>query len=157
MILVLLGTQDNDFHRLIASVEENIVNGNIQDEVIVQSGYTKYNSDKMRIFSMIPKDEIEALIEKAEFVITHAGVGSIETSLEKGKKVIVVPRLKKFGEHINDHQLDIEREFSRKGFVLGVEDPKNLGMALNKVHKFIPALYEQDNSNMIKIITDFIG
>ena len=144
-------------HRLMESVEENIENGNIKDEVIVQSGYTKYNSENMKIFNMIPKQDMEKLVERADLVITHAGVGSIEMALAKGKKVIVVPRLKQYGEHINDHQLDIEREFTKKGFVIGIEDVNDLGNALKKACKFIPNNYEHKNGNMINIIKTFIG
>ena len=118
MILVLLGTQNNNFNRLLKKVEENIINGNIKEEVIVQAGYTKYTSNNMKIFDMIPMREIETLVKKANFIITHAGVGSIEMALQNGKKVIAVPRLKKYGEHINNHQLDIEKEFSKKGLVI---------------------------------------
>ena len=42
MILVMLGTQNNDFHRLLDEIEKNIANGNIKEEVIVQAGFTKY-------------------------------------------------------------------------------------------------------------------
>ena len=55
MILVLLGTQNNNFNRLLEKVEENIINGNIKEEVIVQAGYTKYTSNNMKIFDMISK------------------------------------------------------------------------------------------------------
>ena len=96
MILVLLGTQNNDFHRLLDEIEKNIYLKNINQEVVVQAGFTKYKSEKMKIFSMMPKNELEDLIEKADLVITHAGIGSIEMSLEKNKKVIAVPRLKKY-------------------------------------------------------------
>ena len=87
MILVLLGTQNNDFHRLLDEIEKNIANGNINDQVIVQAGFTKYKSDKMKIFSMTSKENLEDLIKKADLIITHAGVGSIEMSLEHNKKV----------------------------------------------------------------------
>ena len=56
MVLVLLGTQNNDFSRLLKEVERNIDIGNIKEEVIVQAGFTKYKSDKMKVFNMIPKN-----------------------------------------------------------------------------------------------------
>lgn len=158
MILVLLGTQNNDFRRLLDEIEKNIEIGNIQEEVIVQAGYTKYKSDKMRIFNMISREELEKLVNKSNFVITHAGVGSIEMSLEKNKKVIAVPRLKKYGEHVNDHQKDIEQEFDKKGWIIGVDDVKNLDLALQKVQKFIPNKYEKlgNSQQMVNIIKTFI-
>ena len=44
MILVLLGTQNNSFHRLLEEIEKNIEDGTIKEEVVVQAGYTKFTS-----------------------------------------------------------------------------------------------------------------
>lgn len=157
MILVLLGTQNNDFHRLLQEVEKNIENGNINEEVIVQAGYTKYHSDIMKIFGMTSKEELEKLVDKADLIITHAGVGSIEMSLEKGKKVIAVPRKKIYGEHVNDHQKDIEEEFNKKGWLIGIDDVQELDNALHKIRNFIPNKYEStDNTRMVNIIKTYI-
>jgi len=157
MILVMLGTQNNDFHRLLDEIEKNIENGNINEEVIVQAGFTKYKSDKMKIFSMTSKENLEELIKQADLIITHAGVGSIEMSLEQNKKVITVPRLKKFGEHVNDHQKDIEGKLAEKGYLIGIDDVSKLNIALKKVKKFIPKKYEKPKSDeIIYIIKTFI-
>lgn len=157
MILVLLGTQNNDFHRLLDEIEKNIENENINEEVIVQAGFTKYKSDKMKIFSMTSKEKLEELIKKADLIITHAGVGSIEMSLEQNKKVIAVPRLKKYKEHVNDHQKDIEGKLAEKGYLIGIDDVSKLNIALKKVKKFIPKKYEKPKSNeIIYVIKTFI-
>lgn len=157
MILVMLGTQNNDFHRLLDEIEKNIENGNINEDVIVQAGFTKYKSDKMKIFSLTTKENLENLIKKADLIITHAGVGSIEMALEQNKKVIAIPRLKKFGEHVNDHQKDIEKKLDEKGCLIGIDDVSKLGIALKKVKKFIPKKYEKSNSDeIIYIIKTFI-
>ena len=107
MILVMLGTQNNSFHRLLEKIDELIEKGIIKEEVIVQAGYTKYESNKMKIIDFTSREELEKLEQKANFIITHGGVGSIITSLEKGKKVIAVPRLHEYGEHVNNHQKEI--------------------------------------------------
>ena len=157
MILVMLGTQNNDFHRLLDEIEKNIENGNINEKIIVQAGFTKYKSDKMKIFSMTSRENLDKLIKQADLIITHAGVGSIEMSLEQNKKVIAVSRLKKFGEHVNDHQKDIERKLDEKGCLIGIDDVSKLGIALKKVKKFIPKEYEKSNSDeIIYIIKTFI-
>ena len=88
MILVLLGTQNNSFHRLLEEIQRNIDNGNIQEEVIVQKGYTKFESKDMKLYSQLPLEKLKELTSEANFIITHAGVGSIITSIEKGKKCI---------------------------------------------------------------------
>ncbi len=157
MILVMLGTQNNDFHRLLDEIEKNIKNGNINEEVVVQAGYTKYKSDNMKICGLMPKNDLEELIKKADLIITHAGVGSVEMSLEQNKKVIAIPRLKKYGEHVNDHQKDIEDEFNRKGLLIGIEEVSELGVALKRVKQFIPKKYEKPKTDeIINVIKTFI-
>ena len=156
MILVLLGTQNNSFHRLLEEIQKNIDNGNIKEEVIVQKGYTKFESKNMIQYTQIPLEEIEKLIETADLVITHGGVGSIITSIQKGKKVIAVPRLKKYKEHVNDHQLDIIKSFNDAGYIIGLNDIKELETALKKVADFKPKTYIKNTGNIIKIIENFI-
>ncbi len=157
MIFVMLGTQNNDFHRLLDEIEKNIENGNINEEVIVQAGFTKYKSDKMKIFDVTSKEIVEKLIKKANLIITHAGVGSIEMSLKNHKKVIAVPRIKKYREHINDHQKDIEQEFNKRGWIIGVDDVSKLDKALKKAKEFVPKKYENPKSDeIIYIIKNFI-
>lgn len=157
MILVLLGTQNNDFHRLLDEIEKNIQIGNIKQEVIVQAGFTKYKSNNMKIFNIIPKEKLETLTKKADLIISHAGIGSIEMALENNKKVITVPRLKKYKEHVNDHQKDIEQEFNKKGYVIGIEDVSELGNALKKAEYFIPVQFKNDNpKKIVNIIKTYI-
>ena len=107
MILVMLGTQNNSFHRLLEEIDKLIKENMIKEEVIVQAGYTKYETNNMKIIDLMPKEELEELQDKADLIITHGGVGSIISSLEKGKKVIAITRLHKYGEHVNDHQKEI--------------------------------------------------
>lgn len=156
MILVLLGTQNNSFHRLLEEVQKNIDNGNIKEEVVAQKGYTKFESKDMTLYNKIPTDEIKKLIDKADLVITHGGVGSIITSITKGKKVIAVPRLKKYNEHVNDHQLDIIDSFNEMGYIIGIHDVSELGDAIKKAKEFQPKKYIQNTGNIIKIVEDFI-
>ena len=156
MILVLLGTQNNSFHRLLEEVQKNIDNGNIQEEVIVQKGYTKFESNEMTMYNKLPSDEIEKLIDNANLVITHGGVGSIINSIQKGKKVIAIPRLKKYNEHVNDHQLDIVKSFNELGYIIGLNDVNELAEALINIQKFEPKQYIKNTGKILKIVEDFI-
>lgn len=157
MILVLLGTQNNSFHRLLEEIEKNIDNGNINDEVIVQAGFTKYKSNKMKIFGMTTNKKLEELVERADLIITHAGLGSIEMGLEKNKKIIAVPRLKKYGEHVNDHQIDLEKEFAKKGLIIGTNAVSDLSYAIEKSKKFVPNKYKKTREEkVVNIIKTFI-
>lgn len=156
MILVLLGTQNNSFKRLLEEVQKNIDNGNIKEKVIVQKGFTKFESKDMEMYKELPSEKINKLIEQANIVITHGGVGSIISSITRGKKVIAVPRLKKYKEHVNDHQLDIINSFNDNGYIIGIHSVEELGEALTKIKSFVPKKYIQNTGKVINIVENFI-
>lgn len=156
MILVLLGTQNNSFHRLLEEIEKNIIDGTIAEDVVVQSGYTKFASVNMKIIDLMPSEELEKYQNEANLIITHGGVGSIISSLKKGKKVIAVPRHHEYGEHVNNHQDDIVKIFNDEGYIIGINDVKDLKKAIIKSKNFVPKEYESDNGLMLKTVGDFI-
>ena len=156
MILVLLGTQKNEFNRLLEAIEKNIVEGNIKEKVIVQAGCTKYSTDLMEIFDLIPKEDIEELKKKARIIITHGGVGSILSCVKLGKKVIAVPRLAKYNEHVNDHQKQLVEKFDKQGYIIGVEDLEKLPEALKRIEDFEPRKYISNTNNFINLIENYI-
>lgn len=114
MILVTLGTQKQPFTRILDIIEKS----SIDEEIIVQAGHTKYQSKKMKIFNFINYEEMNDLVEKADVIITHGGTGSIVGPLKKGKKIIAIARLKKNGEHVDDHQNQIVEMFAEVGYIL---------------------------------------
>lgn len=156
MILVLLGTQDNSFHRLLDKIQEMVDKKVITEKVIVQAGRTKYESKDMEIYSLMSEDKLKELMEKANLVITHGGVGSIVMALKMGKKVIAVPRLSAFGEHINDHQIQIIDSFDKQGFLIGLTEVGEMENALEKVKDFKPKKFKSETDHMIKLIENFI-
>ena len=156
MILVLLGTQNNSFHRLLEEIEKNIKDGTIKEEVIVQAGYTKFQSHRMRIIDLMSKEQLEQFQDEADLIITHGGVGSIISSIEKGKKVIAVPRMHEYGEHVNNHQKEIVKDFNDKGYIIGIEKVEDLKQAIIKSKEFEPKKYQPNNEKTLKIIEEFI-
>ena len=105
-----------------------------------------------------PRFELEKYQEKADLIITHGGVGSIVSSIKLGKKVIAIPRLHQYQEHVNDHQKQIVESFSKKGYIIGINDVEELEEAIYKAHEFIPNKYEtrEGENRIIKIIEQFI-
>ena len=161
MILVLLGTQNNSFSRLLEEIDKLIEKKVITERVIVQAGYTKYTpqyaSDaQLKIIDFVDRDTLARYQEEANFIITHGGVGSIISSIEKGKKVIAVPRKHQYEEHVNDHQKEIVELFNEKGYIIGINDVSNLENAIRRIKDFEPKKYQHGNSKMLKIISDFI-
>ena len=150
MILVTLGTQDKPFGRLLEAVEKQIENGNIQEEVSAQVGSTPYTSYRMKIIPYIPVENFSAMLEKANFVITHAGVGSIIEGLKKKKKMIVAARKKEYGEHVNNHQEQILENFSQSGYIIPLTDFDKLGEAIQQLKDFTPREFQSNQTKFIE-------
>ena len=157
MIFVTLGTQDKSFKRLLEDIDNVVKKHNIKDKIIVQAGYTKYDSKNMQIFDLLDKDEFDNYIKKCDLLITHGGVGSILTGLKNNKKVIACPRLAKYNEHMNDHQLQIINKFTKSGYILSYNEGDDLYRVINDSKKFKPKKYLSNTDNMIKIIEDYIN
>lgn len=156
MILVLLGTQNNNFNRLLSEIDKCINDNTITDNVIVQAGYTKYTSPKMEILDFIPLEKFNSLLEQADLIITHGGVGSILTAIKLNKKVIAVPRLEKYKEHVNDHQIQIVENFDKLGYLKGIFDINDLKDAIINISEFTPKKYVSNTKNILKIVTNYI-
>jgi len=156
MVLVLLGTQSHSFIRLLDEIEDCIKKNVITSAVIVQHGHTKFSSNYMELFDFIPIEEFNNLIAKADLIITHGGVGSIINSIKIHKKVIAVPRLSEFNEHVNNHQIEIVDTFNNLGLIKGVFDVTLLCDAIKSINTFKPVPYISNNKGMLKIVKDYI-
>ena len=157
LILVTLGTGDKPFPRLLEALEKDLASGKIKDEVIVQAGCTKFNSQYMTIFDLVPIDELNKLIKKCDILLTHGGVGSITMGLKNQKVVVGVARLKEYGEVASDHQLQILENFSKDGLLIHLDDLNNLAETIKKAKKFKPKKYKSNTKNLIKLLENYIG
>ena len=157
MILVTLGTQDKKFYRILEYIQELINRKVIKEEVIVQAGVSSdFKSNNMKIVDLLPMEEFDSLISKCDVLITHGGVGSIITGLKNNKKVIAIARLKKYGEHVNDHQLQIISNFVSEGYILSFNSCEELEENIKKIDKFKPKKYKENNNNFIKLLKNEI-
>lgn len=153
MILVTLGTQKQQFTRLLDYIE----NSHIDDEIIVQAGFTKYDSKKMKIFDFIDYDKMNEYLKKSDIVITHAGTGSIVSALKLSKKVIACARVEKYLEHVDNHQEEILDVFYEEGYILKVDDQIDLDSIMKNIDKFKPKKYVSNTKNFIKKLEKAIG
>lgn len=156
MIFVTLGTQDKTFERLLKIIDEAVDKKIIKDKVIVQAGSTNYTTKNMKILKYISPNDFDKYIKECDVLITHAGVGSIFTGLKNNKKVLAIPRLSKYKEHHNDHQLDIVEEFTKEGYIMSFNNVRELEECLKKIDKFKIKKYKSNTNNMIELIEDFI-
>ena len=160
MIFVTLGTQDKKFPRLLQSIEDSIKKGIIKDKMIVQSGSTEYKSSVMDIKAFVDRDEFKKYLTEADLIITHGGVGTILESLKNDKKVIGCARLKQYGEHVNNHQVQLLERFDEGGYIIYAKDLENFGEYYKKIKNFKPKKYkfnqENFNKKLDKYITEFM-
>lgn len=138
MIFITLGSQKFQFDRLLKSVDDLIAQGAITEDVFAQTGYSTYVPKHYSFKSFLDREEFAVKQELADTVITHGGTGAIIGAVKKGKKVIAVPRLAKYGEHVDDHQLQLIEQFKEQNLICGLEDCEELGQAILYVqnHKF---------------------
>ncbi|WP_273401775.1 PssE/Cps14G family polysaccharide biosynthesis glycosyltransferase [Traorella massiliensis] len=153
MIFVTLGTQDKTFKRLLVKIDELIDKGIIQGEVIVQAGKTSYQSNHMMLFTFCSQEQLNQYVEECDYMITHAGVGSIINGINHQKKVIAVARRAKYGEHENDHQVEITTKFAGFGYILGCIEVDELEEKISELKDFQTKPYESNN----KIFCDLIA
>lgn len=156
MILVTLGTQDKSFKRILEAIEKQIVSGVIKERVVVQAGFTKYESKNMEIFDYIDRERFANLLGEADLIITHGGVGTIMTALSSRKKIIAVARLSEYGEHHNDHQTQILESFEELGYLYYLRDFSQLAVYIERIKNFEPRQYRSNTQNMIQLIEQFV-
>ncbi|QTN00816.1 exopolysaccharide biosynthesis protein [Sediminibacillus dalangtanensis] len=156
MILVVLGTHELPFTRLLDEVDRLKKESIIKEEVIVQHGHTPYSSERLTLKPFVSYEEMDALYDDASLVITHAGTGSVITGLRKGKTVIAAPRLKKYGEHNDDHQLQLVEAFTAQGHILSWHDGEKLEAVINQAKHFVPKPFQSGKQRLQQILTDFI-
>lgn len=155
MIFVILGTQKFKFNRLLDKLHELCEARIIQEQIIVQGGYTKYDSNYFEMYDFMDKTKYNTYIKEADLVITHGGTGAIINSIKCHKKVLAFPRIEKYEEHIDNHQSEIVNQFLEKGFILTGEIG-NMKEIYEASIDFEPEIYKSETDQIIKIIEDFI-
>jgi len=137
MIFVSVGTNEARFDRLLRAVAE--LPGS--EDLVVQHGHsTAFERAGAELVDFVSFERMGELVRGARAVVTHAGVGSVLVSLANGKRPVVVPRLKAFGEAVDDHQLQLGRRFADAGLVTLVEDLDALAAALEAEQQPAPIL-----------------
>lgn len=156
MIFITLGSQKFQFNRLLKAVDELKKSGTIQDEIFAQTGYSDYQPACFEYKDFLNRDEFALMEEKADVVITHGGTGAIIGAVKKRKKVIAVPRLAKYGEHVDDHQLQIIQEFEDMRIIAACFNLEELGFVIEEVKnkEFNP--YVSNTDTIIKSIEEFL-
>ena len=145
MIFVTIGTQKQQFTRLFDLIEKS--NYLKDKQVIAQTGNTNYtsNNDRIKAVSFLDDELLQKYLNECDFVISHGGVGTIFTALNLHKKILVVPRLKKYKEHKDNHQLEICKELQKENYLLYLSENENLDDKINELLTTDFKEYKKDN------------
>lgn len=157
MIFVTLGTFPTSFTRPLAAIHNCCEKKIIKDEVVVQCGYTEFDSAHFEMRPFIPPNELENLTKNADLIITHAGSGSMIKAIKYKRKIIAIPRLAKFGEVVDDHQLEILDVFGERGYVLPWHENDVLEKLLVEAKTFEPNEYVSKKQVIIDYLENYIN
>lgn len=148
MIFVTVGTHEQPFNRLIECIDNLKRDGVIQEEVIIQTGYSTYEPKYCTWEKFFAYKKMLDMVSKARIVITHGGPSSFIMPLQIGKTPIVVPRQYVYNEHINDHQLEFCREVeNRMDTIIVIEDIEKLSNIIEKYNEIQKREKESSNNS----------
>ena len=154
MIFVVTGVHEHGFDRLVMEVDRLAGEGKIE-KVYIQTGFATFKPKYCEHSKAIDFYKFEKMMDKADLIISHGGAGCIAGALERNKPTILVPRLKKFNEHNNDHQLELVFDLEKKGRVLAVYDIRNLDKMIQKARQFRPSSTIGKNK-IVRMIRKFL-
>lgn len=156
MVFITLGSQKFQFNRLLKAIDDQIAEGKINENFFAQIGASDYTPKHFKYKRFLDRDEFSSWNDKADIVITHGGTGAIIGAVKKGKKVIAVPRLSRYGEHVDDHQLQLIGQFKNLNLIYACYDCDDIWKAINEVKKTEYNTYESNTDRIISSIVEFI-
>ena len=160
MIFVTVGTHEQPFNRLIECIDNLKRDGIIQEDVIMQTGYSTYEPKYCEWQKLFPYQKMIELVEKARIIITHGGPSSFIMPLQIGKTPIVVPRKFEFNEHVNDHQVSFSKAVAdRMGIIIVVEDIEQLGdiiLNFDTIKRHMKNNIKSNNKQFNKDLNDIV-
>jgi UDP-N-acetylglucosamine transferase subunit ALG13 len=152
MIFVTVGTNEAPFDRLLRAVARLPS----VEPLVVQTGASAVRPAAATCFEQLPFDDLSEYVRRARVVVMHAGVGSVLVALSNGKRPLVLPRLERFGEAVDDHQLTFARRFAEAGLVTLVEDMDALPDALAAGADLLPRLRPRTDGRLTAELSGYL-
>ena len=153
MIFVTVGSRNYPFDRLFKKLDELYEEGVLTDSLFAQTGTSTYKPKHYEYKDFISPEEFLEKVNEADIVVSHGASGSIMKALNAGKQVIAVTRLEKYGEHINDHQIQNNEAFACNGYVLMADlELDDLGECFQKIHQGTDGLKPWVNKEPMAIV-----
>ena len=156
MIFVSVGTQKFPFNRLLEKLDDLVRDGCIEDKIFAQIGLSDYKPQHYEYVDYLGKDDFDENLRQCDLVITHSGVATIVAALKRGKPVLVVPRLARYGEHVDDHQVEIADTFSEQNYVLKYQDGDDFCEMIEQARHHQFAKYISKREAVVQTIRDYM-
>lgn len=156
MIFVTVGTHEQQFNRLIEYVDKLVQKKVVTEEVIIQTGYSTYKPNYCKWEHFFSYQEMKKNVSDARIVITHGGPSSFIMPLQIGKTPLVVPRIKEFDEHVNNHQMEFCKAVEKRmGTIIVIEDIDDLKNAIKEYDNIISSTGKKVRSNNLNFCIQF--
>jgi len=152
MIFLTVGTQF-PFDRLVKAVEALVGRNGFDEEIYAQIGNSSYQPRNFKAIPSLEKTVFDKYICEASCIISHAGIGTITMAMENHKPLLVMPRLKRHREVVNDHQFAIAKKFEELGHILVAYNEQELPEKLQQLKSFTP----KPRQNQAKAVSERIA
>ena len=156
MIFICAGSRGYQFNRLFRAMDDLVKSKSITEEVFAQTGNSDYKPLYYHYARYLDEGAFREYQDKADLIISHGGTGALVSALKKGKQVIAVPRRAEFGEHIDDHQLQVTGALARQGYLLEVVDMADLEKTIHRIQEEPITKTFNLPSHILDIIEQFI-
>jgi UDP-N-acetylglucosamine transferase subunit ALG13 len=166
MIFVTVGSEP--FDRLIQALDRWVAANPDCEEVFAQIADANYQPTHFRYVAFLSPNEYRGAFQRARFVISHAGTGTIITALELRKPIVVMPRKATLRETRNEHQLATVRHFQKYEIMRVADSEEQLPAVLEATLRLKqandaspaielnPANYPADPA-LIRFVRDFVS
>lgn len=156
MIFVTLGSQKFQFNRLLQKLDELVENNIISEEIFAQVGASDYIPKHFEYTRFLDREQFVIKMDMCSTVITHGGTGVIIAAVKKHKKVLAIPRLARYGEHVDDHQLQLLHQFDDLGIICACYEMDNLGTYYRNLDQMEFKPYLSNTHVIIESIESFL-
>ncbi len=156
MIFVTVGSQKFQFNRLLKKIDDLIAESIITESVFAQTGASDYVPQNYAYENFLDRASFAQKISECDKVITHGGTGVIIGAVKKGKKVLAVPRLAKYGEHVDDHQLQLLKQFDELGIIIACYELEVMEDKYKELCETRLNPYTSNTNELINSIDEFI-
>jgi len=156
MIFLTVGTLF-PFDRLVRAVDTAVGKGLIEEDVFAQIGQSRFKPKNIRYVELLQKAVFDHYVENASSLISHAGIGTIAMALSQDKPLLVMPRMKRYKEHVNDHQVATAKKFEHLGHILAAYEVGELPGKIEQLRTFVPRKREVQPQRVVERIAQFLN